>query len=57
MFRYLFQDHFALILNEPAGLVAKVVVENTVNLIVEAWSSDENPDDVVNRVLEAFHHP
>ena len=29
------QDHFGIILNEPAGKVAKVVVEHSVNLIVE----------------------
>lgn len=29
------QDHFGIILNEPAGKVAKVVVEHTVGLIVQ----------------------
>lgn len=29
------QDHFGLILNEPAGKIAQVVVEHTVNLIVQ----------------------
>lgn len=29
------QDHFGIILNEPAGKVAKVVVEHAVKLIVE----------------------
>ena len=29
------QDHFGIILNEPAGKVAKVVVEHSVGLIVE----------------------
>ena len=29
------QDHFGIILNEPAGKVAKVVVEHSVNLVVE----------------------
>lgn len=32
------KDHFDNILNEPAGKVAKVVVEHTVRLVVEAWS-------------------
>ena len=52
------KDHFALILNEPAGKIAQVVVEHTVNLIVQAWS-DENVDaeQTVETVLEAFHHP
>ena len=29
------KDHFGIILNEPAGKVAKVVVEHSVNLVVE----------------------
>ena len=29
------KDHFGLILNEPAGKIATIVVENTVNLIVQ----------------------
>jgi ribosomal protein S5 len=29
------QDHFGIILNEPAGKVAKAVVEHSVKLIVE----------------------
>jgi hypothetical protein len=45
------QDHFALILNEPAGKIAQVVVENSVNLVVEAWGDhNKNDDEVVNQV-------
>ncbi|KAJ8453953.1 hypothetical protein ONZ45_g19497 [Pleurotus djamor] len=51
------KDHFGLILNEPAGKIAQVVVEHTVNLIVKAWSDDSDPNEVLNEVLEAFHHP
>ncbi|KAL5534058.1 hypothetical protein ACEPAG_518 [Sanghuangporus baumii] len=51
------KDHFSLILNEPAGKIAQVVVENTVNLIVQTWSDDENPDRAIDEILEAFHHP
>jgi len=46
----LFQDHFGLILNEPAGKIAIVVVQHTVNLIVRAWNDNSNPDEVINRV-------
>ncbi|KAF8337987.1 uncharacterized protein EI90DRAFT_3118447 [Cantharellus anzutake] len=49
------KDHFALILNEPAGKVAIVVL----NLVVsQAWY-DQNADidRVIDTVLEAFHHP
>ncbi|PPQ63835.1 hypothetical protein CVT24_009785 [Panaeolus cyanescens] len=51
------KDHFGLVLNEPAGKIAKVVVEHTVNLIVQAWSNRDNADNVINQILEAFHHP
>ncbi|CAE6412941.1 unnamed protein product [Rhizoctonia solani] len=52
------KDHFGLILNEPAGKIAMVVVKHTVELIVEAWY-DQNKDvgATINQVLEAFHHP
>ncbi|KAH9486345.1 hypothetical protein JR316_0000409 [Psilocybe cubensis] len=51
------KDHFGLILNEPAGKIAQIVVENTVNLIVQAWGNNDNPDHTLDRILEAFHHP
>ncbi|KAK0233569.1 Het-C-domain-containing protein [Armillaria fumosa] len=51
------KDHFGLILNEPAGKIAQIVVVNSVQLIVEAWSNNSDPDDVITRILEAFHHP
>lgn len=51
------KDHFSLILNEPAGKIAQVVVENSVNLIVQAWFNDEHPRRVIDEILEAFHHP
>jgi hypothetical protein len=45
-----FQDHFGLILNEPAGKIAQVVVEHSVNLIVRAWGDNSNPDNVITQV-------
>ncbi|EAU92260.1 heterokaryon incompatibility protein HET-C [Coprinopsis cinerea okayama7 len=51
------KDHFGLILNEPAGKIAQIIVEHTVNHIVQAWYNDEDPDSVLNVILEAFHHP
>ncbi|KAI1794001.1 Het-C-domain-containing protein [Ganoderma leucocontextum] len=51
------KDHFALILNEPAGKIAQVVVQNTVRLLVPAWFDNSNPDQVIDQILEAFHHP
>ncbi|KAF9015756.1 heterokaryon incompatibility protein Het-C-domain-containing protein [Cyathus striatus] len=51
------KDHFGLILNEPAGKIAQIVVEHTVNLIVQTWSNDEDVNGVIDTILEAFHHP
>ncbi|KAI8817208.1 heterokaryon incompatibility protein Het-C-domain-containing protein [Fimicolochytrium jonesii] len=53
------KDHFDLHLNEPAGLVAKVIVEHVANAVVTAWF-DPSPaalDDAVNIALQVFHHP
>ncbi|KAH7104001.1 Het-C-domain-containing protein [Auriculariales sp. MPI-PUGE-AT-0066] len=51
------KDHFALILNEPAGKVARIVVAHTVGKVVEAWGGNGDPDQVISEILEAFHHP
>ncbi|KAG8836076.1 hypothetical protein FRC17_010009 [Serendipita sp. 399] len=52
------KDHFDNILNEPAGKIAKVVVEVAVNKIVDAWS-DNNVDvrRTIDDILKALHHP
>ncbi|TYJ55362.1 hypothetical protein B9479_003977 [Cryptococcus floricola] len=55
---YLSKDHFALILNQPAGEIAKIVVEHTVNLVVKAWDDTSmNTNQVTESALEALHHP
>nr|AIC33785.1 heterokaryon incompatibility protein C [Puccinia cf. psidii AE-2014] len=52
------KDHFGLILNEPAGNLAKIVVKHTVKSVVQAWgSTDVDPQQSINKILEAFHHP
>ncbi|KAK7058610.1 hypothetical protein VNI00_002246 [Paramarasmius palmivorus] len=51
------KDHVNLILNEPSGRIAQVIVVHTVQLIVQAWADESDPDEVLNKVLEAFHHP
>ncbi|KPV75411.1 uncharacterized protein RHOBADRAFT_36269 [Rhodotorula graminis WP1] len=55
---FLSKDHFALLLNEPAGQVAVVILSYTVKLIVKAWEDNsQNPQDIAHKVLAAFHHP
>ncbi|KAJ7103095.1 Het-C-domain-containing protein [Mycena belliarum] len=51
------KDHFGLILNEPAGKIAVVVVEHSVKIIVKAWSDHGDPSQAIDAILEAFHHP
>ncbi|KAI0068034.1 Het-C-domain-containing protein [Artomyces pyxidatus] len=51
------KDHFGLILNEPAGKIAQVVVQYATRLIVNAWFDNADPDQVITQILEAFHHP
>ncbi|KAM0787789.1 hypothetical protein ACM66B_003843 [Microbotryomycetes sp. NB124-2] len=55
---FLSKDHFSLILNEPAGRIAQIVVEHTVKLIVKAWEdASKDPNAVAREVLECLHHP
>ncbi|KAI8445126.1 heterokaryon incompatibility protein Het-C-domain-containing protein [Phakopsora pachyrhizi] len=52
------KDHFGLILNEPAGNLAKIIVKHAVKGVVQAWDSTSvDPHQVVAKILEAFHHP
>ncbi|KAK0212316.1 heterokaryon incompatibility Het-C [Desarmillaria ectypa] len=51
------KDHFGLILNEPAGKIAQAVVVHSAELIVQAWSDESDPNDVIDKILETFHHP
>ncbi|KDQ14431.1 hypothetical protein BOTBODRAFT_132240 [Botryobasidium botryosum FD-172 SS1] len=55
------KDHFSLILNEPAGQIAQIIVRHSVNLIVKSWYNKRaDPQQVIDqasKILEAFHHP
>ena len=55
---FLSKDHFGLLLNEPAGWVAQVVLKHTVAIIVECWN-DHGRDVRTEgeRICEIFHHP
>ncbi|KIR24943.1 heterokaryon incompatibility protein HET-C [Cryptococcus deuterogattii LA55] len=55
---FLSKDHFGLILNQPAGEIARIVVEHTVNLVVKAWDDNSiNPSQVTESSLEVLFHP
>jgi hypothetical protein len=52
------KDHFNLILNEPAGHLAKIVVRHSVNLIVKAWDDTSvNVRSVTDDILQSMFHP
>ncbi|KAG2069173.1 Het-C-domain-containing protein [Suillus decipiens] len=55
---FLSKDHFNLILNEPAGNIAKIVLKHTVNLVTKAWDdSSLDVNQVTDEVLQCLFHP
>lgn len=52
------QDHFNLILNEPAGQIAQIIVKYSVERIVQCWSDPNvNQHQVIEDILGCLHHP
>lgn len=52
------KDHFANILNEPAGRVASCIVEYVAPRILYAWQHlDVAENEVLEDCLQVFHHP
>ncbi|GBE88758.1 Het-C-domain-containing protein [Sparassis crispa] len=55
---FLSKDHFNLILNEPAGHLAKIILTHTVNLVVKAWEDTSlNAHSIAEDVLQCLFHP
>lgn len=55
---FLSKDHFNLILNEPAGHLAKIILIHTANLVVKAWDDTSvNVHEVTEDVLQSLFHP
>jgi hypothetical protein len=55
---FLSKDHFNLILNEPAGKVAQVIVKHTVTAVVKAWDDNSvNAKSVTDDILQCLFHP
>ncbi|KAI0300153.1 heterokaryon incompatibility protein Het-C-domain-containing protein [Multifurca ochricompacta] len=55
---FLSKDHFNLILNEPAGNIAKVVVKHTVTSVVKAWDDNSvNVRSTTDEILQCLFHP
>ncbi|KAG1761100.1 Het-C-domain-containing protein [Suillus occidentalis] len=55
---FLSKDHFNLILNEPAGNIAKIILKHTVNLVTKAWDDTSlNVNQVTDEALQCLFHP
>ncbi|KAE8205473.1 hypothetical protein CF327_g7645 [Tilletia walkeri] len=51
------KDHFAKILNEVAGNIAKIIVKHTVNNVVKAWDDQGmSVDQIVDESLACMFH-
>ncbi|KAJ5098191.1 hypothetical protein N7532_005192 [Penicillium argentinense] len=52
------KDHFANVLNEPAGQVASAIVKYVAPRVLYAWQHIDVPEhEVLNDCLRVFHHP
>lgn len=55
---FLSKDHFAVLLNEPAGQIAQLIVKFAVERIAQAWSDDNiDPRQPVEDILQCLFHP
>ncbi|KAF9010021.1 heterokaryon incompatibility protein Het-C-domain-containing protein [Cyathus striatus] len=55
---FLSKDHFNLILNEPAGQLARVVVKYAVTLVIKAWDdASMNVHQITEDILQCLFHP
>lgn len=52
------KDHFSNVLNQPAGLVATVTTNWTVQQVVKCWDDPKlDADKTINEILAILHHP
>ncbi|QRW05485.1 heterokaryon incompatibility protein Het-C protein [Ceratobasidium sp. AG-Ba] len=55
---FLSKDHFGLILNEPAGNLAKIIVTHTVQMVAKAWDDTSvHARQVIDPILSCMFHP
>ncbi|KAF9525082.1 heterokaryon incompatibility protein Het-C-domain-containing protein [Crepidotus variabilis] len=55
---FLSKDHFNLILNEPAGQLARIIVVHTVKAVINAWDNNSvNVHQVTEEILQCLFHP
>lgn len=52
------KDHFSNVLNQPAGLVATVTTNWTVQQVVKCWDDPKiDANKVIDEILTILHHP
>ncbi|PWN43773.1 Het-C-domain-containing protein [Ceraceosorus guamensis] len=51
------KDHFGLILNEPAGNLARIVVRFAVQAVVKGWDSNDDATRIADECLAGMFHP
>ncbi|KAJ6595877.1 heterokaryon incompatibility protein HET-C [Mycena vulgaris] len=55
---FLSKDHFNLILNEPAGHLARIVLIHAVTLVIKAWDDNSvNVHHTIEDILSCLFHP
>lgn len=55
---FLSKDHFNLILNEPAGHLAKIIVVHAAGLVIKAWDDNSvNVHQISEDILQCLFHP
>ncbi|KAJ3882179.1 Het-C-domain-containing protein [Lentinula edodes] len=55
---FLSKDHFNLILNEPAGHLARIIVIQTVTRVVKAWDDrNVNVHELTEDIVSCMFHP
>ncbi|CAK9782756.1 Het-C-domain-containing protein [Cutaneotrichosporon oleaginosum] len=55
---FLSKDHFDVLLNEPAGQIAQLIVKFSAERIAQAWSdSNIDPRQPVEDILQCLFHP
>ncbi|KAJ7269830.1 heterokaryon incompatibility protein HET-C [Mycena rebaudengoi] len=55
---FLSKDHFNLILNEPAGHIARIILIHTVTLVIKAWDDTSvNVHHMTEDILSCLFHP
>ncbi|KAG8997572.1 hypothetical protein FRB94_007596 [Tulasnella sp. JGI-2019a] len=52
------KDHFRIILNEPAGMIARISIMHAVDRVVQLWTNPSmNVDSTIDDIVDCIFHP